>query len=116
MSVARIFIDLLAAGGVWEADEVTWRKPFADVLTALSPPGADDKDVPETPLNYLSSMIAVGLAVLSQGTQLDGGSPEDVLWQGTWNRLRRWVPPSPHRGRRRVPLRSDAKLCASVRP
>ncbi|MGV9745147.1 hypothetical protein ACWDTG_09545 [Rhodococcus zopfii] len=90
MSVARIFIDLLAAG-VWEADEVAWRQPFADVLTAL-PPGAEDEDVPETPLNYLSSMIAVGLAVLGQGTRLDGGSPEDVLWQGAWNRLRRWVP------------------------
>lgn len=90
MSVARIFIDLLAAG-VWEADDVTWRSPLADVLTAL-PPGPVDEEVPETPLNYLGSMIAVGLAVLGQGTRLDGGSPEDVLWQSTWKPLRRWVP------------------------
>ncbi|MFD6894109.1 hypothetical protein ACFWB0_06105 [Rhodococcus sp. NPDC060086] len=90
MSVARIFIDLLAAG-VWETDEVTWRSSFADVLTIL-PPREEDDEVSETPLNYLGSMIAVGLAVLGQGTKLDGGRPEDVLWQSTWKGLRGWVP------------------------
>lgn len=37
-------------------------------------------------------MIAVGLALLGQDTKLDRGSPEDVLWQSTWSKLRHWVP------------------------
>ncbi|MFD9669826.1 hypothetical protein ACFWAY_51175 [Rhodococcus sp. NPDC059968] len=91
MGVTRIYIDLLAAG-VWAPDDDDWRWAIADVLTALPPQDSDDDDVPETPLNYMSSMIAVGLALLGQDTKLDRGSPEDILWQTTWSKLRPWVP------------------------
>ncbi|MGW5151860.1 hypothetical protein [Rhodococcus koreensis] len=90
MGVTRIYIDLLAAG-VWGPDDDDWRWALAEVLTALPPHDRDDEDVPDLPLSYMSSMVAVGLALLAQDTTLAGGHPEDILWRSTWNTLRPWL-------------------------
>lgn len=61
MLVLQLVLDLLAAG-VWGPDEEEWRAPLADAIIAL-PPTADEA-VPDRALDFLGSLIAVGLALL----------------------------------------------------
>ncbi|MFC8527515.1 hypothetical protein [Nocardia sp. NPDC057227] len=89
MGITRIYIDLLAAG-VWDSADSAWRHPLSDILVALPPKNGDD-DVPEASLDYMSSLLVVGLALLGQGTTIEGGRPEDVLWWSVWTKLREWI-------------------------
>jgi hypothetical protein len=82
MTVARLYLDLLAAG-VWESGE-EWRPELRDLVSAL--PLRDGEAVPGQLESYLSSLIAVGLALLCQEADLFGSGPNDAIAKSAWDK------------------------------
>lgn len=82
MTVARLYLDLLAAG-VWETGE-EWRPELRDVVSALPLRGGET--VPGQVESYLSSLIAVGLALLCQEADLFGSGPYDAIAKSAWEK------------------------------
>jgi hypothetical protein len=82
MTVARLYLDLLAAG-VWETGE-EWRPELRDVVSTL--PLADGESVPGQVETYLSSLIAVSLALLCQEADLFGSGPNDAIAKSAWEK------------------------------
>ena len=85
MLVVQLMMDLLAAG-VWGPDDERWRTPLADAMIALAP--GDDEAVPERALDFLGSLAAVGLALLSQDASLHGGRESDLTLRRAWEAVR----------------------------
>ncbi|HEY0495141.1 MAG TPA: hypothetical protein VGD48_05310 [Kutzneria sp.] len=82
MTVARLYLDLLAAG-VWESGE-EWRPELRDVVSTL--PLRDDESCPGQLESYLSSLIAVCLALLCQEADLFGNAPNDAIAKSAWDK------------------------------
>ncbi|MFC0433255.1 hypothetical protein [Kutzneria buriramensis] len=82
MTVARLYLDLLAAG-VWEAGE-EWRPELRDVVSTL--PLRDGESVPGQLESYLSSLVAVCLALLCQEADLFGSGPNDAIAKSAWDK------------------------------
>lgn len=82
MLVVQLILDLLAAG-VWGPDDDGWRTLLADAVIALPP--APDDDVPERALDFLGSLAAVGLGLLSQDASLHGGREQDLRLKRAWD-------------------------------
>ena len=81
MLVAVLHYHLLAAG-VWGEDE-SWRMELAEVLEALVKSDKQAERIDEAE-KYVASLVAIGLALLSQDAHLRGGTPEDILLQNIW--------------------------------
>ncbi|MEV6602716.1 hypothetical protein [Kutzneria sp. NPDC051319] len=82
MTVARLYLDLLAAG-VWESGE-EWRPELRDVVSTL--PLRDGESAPGQLESYLSSLIAVCLALLTQEADLFGSAPNDAIAKSAWDK------------------------------
>jgi len=82
MTVARLYLDLLAAG-VWESGE-EWRPELRDVVSTL--PLRDGESAPGQLESYLSSLIAVCLALLCQEADLFGSAPNDAIAKSAWDK------------------------------
>jgi hypothetical protein len=82
MTVARLYLDLLAAG-VWESGE-QWRPELRDVVSTL--PIRSDENVPGQLESYVSALVAVGLALLCQEADLFGSGPNDAIAKTAWDR------------------------------
>lgn len=82
MTVARLYLDLLAAG-IWESSE-EWRTELRDIVSVL--PLRDDESVPGQLESYLSSLVAVGLALLCQEADLFGSGPIDAIAKSAWDK------------------------------
>jgi hypothetical protein len=82
MLVARTYLVLLAAA-VWGTDE-GWRSDLGDLTRSLVPDAADEEDVPGQALDFLSSLIAVCLALLLQDAGLHGGGEHDIIAKAAW--------------------------------
>lgn len=83
MTVAALYLKLIEAG-VWGADE-TWRAELAEIVTGLV---ADPDEIDASPSEshaYLSSVLAVCLAVLQQGATVGGGRPADIVLTRAWD-------------------------------
>lgn len=85
MLVVQLILDLLAAG-VWGPDDDTWRAPLAEAIIALPP--TDDEVVPDRALDFLGSLAAVGLELLSQDASLHGGREWDLTLGRAWEAVR----------------------------
>ncbi|WP_054187249.1 MULTISPECIES: hypothetical protein [Rhodococcus] len=81
MLVAVMHYNLLAAG-VWGEDP-SWRAGLAEVLLALVKPDQHVESVDKAE-QYVASLIAIGLALLAQNTDLWGGTQDDILLQTVW--------------------------------
>ena len=82
MTVARLYLDLLAAG-VWESGE-EWRPELRDIVSIL--PIQPGETVPGELESYISSLVAVGLALLCQEADLFGSSPNDAIAKTAWDK------------------------------
>jgi hypothetical protein len=82
MTVARLYLDLLAAG-VWESGE-QWRPELRNVVSTL--PLRDGESAPGQLESYLSSLIAVCLALLCQEADLFGSAPNDAIAKSAWDK------------------------------
>jgi hypothetical protein len=83
MAVARLHLDLLAAG-VWGTDE-SWRSELRDVVKALVPTEDELGHTPGQAQTYVSSLIAVCLALLLQDANLLGGNAHDAIAKDAWD-------------------------------
>ncbi|MBE8519387.1 hypothetical protein ILP97_18045 [Amycolatopsis sp. H6(2020)] len=81
MLVTRTYLVLLAAA-VWGTDEA-WRSDLSDLTCTLVPDAADE-DVPGQALDFVSSLIAVCLALLLQDASLHGGGEHDIIAKAAW--------------------------------
>jgi hypothetical protein len=81
MLVVKVLFDLLA-GGVWGPTDETWRQPLAEAIMAL-PPG-EEESLPDRALDFLGSLAAVGLALLSHDASMYGGRAEDLILRRAW--------------------------------
>jgi hypothetical protein len=82
MTVARLYLDLLAAG-VWESGE-EWRPELRDIVSTL--PIQSGETVPGELESYVSSLVAVCLALLCQEADLFGSSPNDAIAKSAWDK------------------------------
>ena len=89
MAVARIYLNLLAAG-VWETSD-EWRAELGRLVRALVPTDDEDRNSPGRELEFLNSLTAVCLALLLQGTRLHGGSPQDLIARTAWTYAADWA-------------------------
>lgn len=89
MVVARIHLDLLAAG-VWETDDA-WRTELRDVTQALAITPDEDRHAPGDALSYTSSLIAVCLALLGQETTPGSGDETDLIARAAWRSVGEWA-------------------------
>ncbi|MGW4057795.1 hypothetical protein ACWEGE_05925 [Amycolatopsis sp. NPDC004747] len=82
MLVTRTYLVLLASA-VWGADE-RWRSDLGDLTRTLVPDAAEQEDVPGQALDFVSSLIAVCLALLLQDATLHGGREHDIIAREAW--------------------------------
>ncbi|MEW2507924.1 hypothetical protein AB0878_46425 [Amycolatopsis sp. NPDC047767] len=82
MLVTRTYLVLLAAA-VWGTDEA-WRSDLSDLTRTLVPDAAEQEDVPGQALDFVSSLIAVCLALLLQDAALHGGGEHDIVAKAAW--------------------------------
>ena len=82
MTVARLYLDLLAAG-VWESGE-EWRPELRDIVSTL--PIQPGETAPGQLESYMSSLVAVCLALLCQEADLFGSSPNDAIAKTAWDK------------------------------
>lgn len=89
MAVARIYLNLLAAG-VWGTGE-EWRAELGRLVRALVPTDDEDRNSPGRELDFLNSLTAVCLALLLQDANLHGGTPRDLIARATWTEASGWA-------------------------
>lgn len=89
MLVARIYLDLLAAG-IWDTDQ-SWRAELRDVVVTLASTPLDTEDVPGQEQSFLASLLAVCLALLLQDATLHGGGTRDLIARTAWVEARKWA-------------------------
>jgi hypothetical protein len=89
MTVARIYLNLLAAG-VWGTDE-EWRAELGRLVRALVPTDDEDRNSSGRELDFLNSLIAVCLALLLQDASLHGGTPRDLIARDAWTGASDWA-------------------------
>lgn len=89
MVVARIYLDLLAAG-IWDNDQ-SWRSELRDVAVVLASTPMDAEDVPGRALPFLASLIAVCMALLLHDATLHGGNEHDLIAKTAWAHTRQWA-------------------------
>jgi hypothetical protein len=89
MTIACLYLDLLAAG-VWGVDE-SWRSDVRDLVGALVPSKEEQDETPNRGMAYLSSLIAVCLAMLLQNASLHGGAERDVIAKAAWDHGHEWA-------------------------
>jgi hypothetical protein len=89
MAVARGYFKLLAAG-VWGVEE-NWRGDLRDLLCALWPSDEDQTNASSEQLADLSSLIAIGLALLLQEANLHGGAGADLIARFAWDECQEWA-------------------------
>jgi hypothetical protein len=89
MVVARVYLDLLAAG-IWDTDQ-SWRTELRDIVTALASTPMDAEDIPGHAQPFLASLIAVCLALLRQDATLHGGGEHDLIARAAWAQARGWA-------------------------
>ncbi|SDD51318.1 phospholipase D-like domain-containing protein [Actinokineospora iranica] len=89
-AVAKLFVNLLA-GGVWE-DREEWRDQLADVLAVLPPSEAEHQAYPGHALEVVVALCALGTALLTQDTILNGTSARDRVTTVAWEHTRAVIP------------------------
>ncbi|OLR93078.1 hypothetical protein [Actinokineospora bangkokensis] len=88
LTAAHLHVELLAAG-VWGEDE-SWREVLGELVTALVPTDAEQAALPGRALDHVSSLLAVGLALLFQDATLHGSSGADLVIRRTWDAAGEW--------------------------
>jgi hypothetical protein len=83
MTVARVYLDLLAAG-IWTTDE-SWRAELERIVAALVAVEPTDADVPGQTESFLASLVAVCLTLLTRNASLHGGTERDLVAQKAWD-------------------------------
>jgi len=89
MAVARIYLNLLAAG-VWGTGE-EWRAELGRLVRVLVPTDEEDRNSPGRELDFLNSLTAVCLALLLQDAGLHGGTPRDLIAREAWTEASAWA-------------------------
>ncbi|RLK23350.1 hypothetical protein DER29_1210 [Micromonospora sp. M71_S20] len=89
MTVTALYLTLLAAG-VWQEDE-DWRAELRWLVWALVPDDAILDELPAEAFEHLYSLLAVAMAMLRQGSHLQGGREADVLASDAWRDASEWV-------------------------
>lgn len=82
MTVARVYLDLLAAG-IWTIDE-SWRGGLERIVAALVAVEPTDADIPGQTESFLASLVAVCLTLLTRDASLHGGGERDLIAQKAW--------------------------------
>ncbi len=89
MTVACLYVHLLAAG-VWGADD-SWRAELSALVQALVPTEQEDEDMPGRNMSFLSSLMAVCLALLFQDASSHGGGEHDLVSKAAWDKAKAWA-------------------------
>lgn len=88
MLVAGLYVKLLAAG-VWDYPDNSWRGQLSTLMLTLVPEPCDDP--PDESRERLCTLIAVCMSLLRSGTNLTGGTPNDILVASTWAKVKHLV-------------------------
>ncbi len=89
MTVARLYIDLLAAG-VWQTDQ-SWRGELSELVQVLPPTDEEYQDLPGLAVDFANSLAAVCVALLLQDASLSGTDEHDRIARTAWQRTRNWI-------------------------
>jgi hypothetical protein len=89
MTVARLYLDLLAAG-VWQAEQV-WRGELAELVKAVAPTDEEYESLPGQAVDYANSLAAAGMALLLQDASLTGADDHDRIARTAWQATRAWI-------------------------
>jgi hypothetical protein len=89
MTVARLYVDLLAAG-VWQTDQ-SWRSELSELAQVLPPTDDEYQDLPGPVVDFANSLTAVCVALLLQDASLSGTDEHDRIARTAWQRTRNWI-------------------------
>lgn len=89
MTVARLYIDLLAAG-VWQTDQ-SWRGELNELVQVLPPTDEEYQNLPGPAVDFANSLAAICVTLLLQDASLSGTDEHDRIARTAWLRTRNWI-------------------------
>jgi hypothetical protein len=89
MTVARLYVDLLAAG-VWQTDQ-SWRGELTELVQVLPPTDEEYQNLPGPAVDFANSLTAVCVALLLQDATLSGTDEHDRIARTAWQQTRNWI-------------------------